>query len=61
MKLMPRSIASRTMRMLSGSSTCLRPRCQPPRPMAETCSSVLPRTRYGISACTVFVAMVSSF
>jgi len=60
MKLMPRSIASRTIRMLSCSSNFLRPRCQPPRPMAETCSLVLPRTRYGISPCTVLFAMISS-
>src|ERR1051325_1000993 len=48
MKLMPLSTAARTIRMLSCSSRCLKPRCQPPRPMADTCSPVRPRTRYGI-------------
>ena len=48
MKVMPPSIAARTIRMLSGSSTFLRPRCQPPSPMADTFSPVFPRIRYGI-------------
>src|SRR5439155_15669612 len=50
-KLMPRSMAVRTMRRLSCLSTFLRPMCQPPRPMADTRSPVWPRTRYGISDC----------
>ena len=47
MKLMPSSIAVRTMRRLSFSSTCLRPRCQPPSPIDDTFSPVRPRTRRG--------------
>src|SRR5438093_12253848 len=47
MKVMPPSTALRTMRMLSFSSTFLRPRCQPPRPIADTCSPVRPRILSG--------------
>src|SRR6266481_2106564 len=46
---MPSSTAVRTMRMASFSSTFLSPRCQPPIPMAETRSPVLPRVRKGMS------------
>ncbi len=46
MKLTPRSIAVRTMRRLSCSSTLGSPRCQPPIPIGDTRSPVLPRTRY---------------
>src|SRR4051812_40344340 len=48
MKVMPRSIAERIIRRLRGSSTCARPRCHPPRPIAETRSPVLPIERYVI-------------
>src|SRR3954463_12522109 len=55
MKLMPRSMALRTMRNASGSSTYFRPRCHPPRPTRDTFSPVLPSVRYGISECDVSV------
>ena len=45
MKLMPRSTAVRMMRMLSCSSTSFKPICQPPIPIAETFSPVLPSVR----------------
>src|SRR5687768_1528585 len=61
MKLTPSSIARRTMRIPRRSSTCGKPRCQPPRPIADTRSPVLPRTRYGIAACAGFSDMSFSF
>jgi hypothetical protein len=60
MKVMPRSIAVRMMRMLSGSSICSKPRCHPPRPIAETHSPVRPSTRYGMSGCVEVSDIVSS-
>src|SRR5437762_1532958 len=55
---MPPSIASRTMRMLTCSSRSLKPRCQPPRPIAETRSPVRPRILYGISPCPAAADMI---
>src|SRR5260221_2970709 len=46
---MPRSIAVRMIRMLSVSDISLKPMCQPPSPIADTCALVRPSTRYGIS------------
>ena len=46
MKLMPRSIAARTMRMAVFSSTCFSRGASRRAPMAETRSPVLPRVRY---------------
>src|SRR5437762_5622744 len=48
---MPRSMAARMIRKLSCSSTRSSPRCQPPRPIAETLSPVLPSVRQGIVDC----------
>ena len=49
MKLIPRSIAERISAMACFSLLALKPMCQPPRPMAETRSPVLPMVRYGMS------------
>src|SRR6185436_10530622 len=49
MKLIPPSIAARTMRIARRSFTCLSARCQPPTPIEETFSPVCPRTRYVIA------------
>src|ERR1700682_6245698 len=58
MKLTPRSIAVRTMRRLSCSSTVERPRCQPPSPIGETRSRVFPRTRYSEMAFCALLGML---
>src|SRR6266576_2631173 len=53
MKLMPRSMAVRTMRRLSCSSTFGSPRCQPPIPIGDTRSLVLPSVRYCVAGSTL--------
>src|SRR5690242_11914464 len=50
MKLMPLSMAVRMMRMASSSAMCLKPRCQPPRPINETFIPVRPSIRVGTGA-----------
>src|SRR5215471_15647245 len=47
---MPRSIAVLMSRSASDALTCGSARCQPPNPIAETRSPVLPRMRVGIAA-----------
>src|ERR1700694_2339734 len=46
---MPRSMAVRTIWMLSASDIVFKPMCHPPNPMADTRAPVRPRRRYGIS------------
>src|ERR1700680_1962892 len=59
MKLTPRSIALRTIRRLSCSSTVGRPRCQPPSPIADTRSPVRPSARRGIGSAEFSAMSVS--
>src|ERR1051326_2327980 len=58
---MPSSTAVRMIRMASFSSTFLSPRCQPPRPIAETRSPVLPSMRKGMSVGMVAKSVVRSW